>query len=315
MDVRPLGAGPAETNLARSAGDAAPLGAAATPRAPSAQAIADQYATLIRDLAAADVTKLLAILEPPPSPEHAQRLNSLWQAALSAGSRGDVEQALGVLAELARLDPLGAESLRSDPRLESLRAPVDQLLQRLTTLARVDAEGRLGEAARLLEAGAHSRLPGWETPADALLAAASRLVEAGGYANYIRGGTLAQSLIEGARWAPAVTAMPLETEPVTRKQLVSRGGVQHPIPHRWRRLRNSVVPQFQRLWRRAPLLILLLGWLGLGIAGGTISLLLRTVSPEDWPAGLVDTGFELWSLGLIALILFGFYARVRNVRF
>lgn len=68
------------------------------------------------------------------------------------------------------------------------------------------------------------------------------------------------------------------------------------------------------LWNRAPLLVLLLAWLAIGTAGGLASLMQRAVWPEAWPSWLVDAGFSLWGLGFLALVLFGFYVRVRNVR-
>ena len=68
------------------------------------------------------------------------------------------------------------------------------------------------------------------------------------------------------------------------------------------------------LWRRAPLLVLLLAWLAIGTAAGLASLVQRKVWPDAWPPWLADAGFSFWGLGFLALVLFGFYARVRNVR-
>jgi hypothetical protein len=49
------------------------------------------------------------------------------------------------------------------------------------------------------------------------------------------------------------------------------------------------------LWRRAPLLVLLLTWLAVGIFGG-----------------ILFSGFEFWALGFLALVGFGFYRTIRK---
>ena len=64
----------------------------------------------------------------------------------------------------------------------------------------------------------------------------------------------------------------------------------------------------KNLWRRAPLLLLLLGWLAGGVAGGSLVALLRS----DLPPSTVSWFFEVWALGFLALVGFGFYMRVRN---
>ncbi|HJT86441.1 MAG TPA: hypothetical protein VJ732_01265, partial [Bryobacteraceae bacterium] len=58
----------------------------------------------------------------------------------------------------------------------------------------------------------------------------------------------------------------------------------------------------------------LLAWLGMGIAGGAASWAVRRWRPDHFSPSLSDAGFELWGIGFLALILFGFYMRVRNVR-
>jgi hypothetical protein len=68
------------------------------------------------------------------------------------------------------------------------------------------------------------------------------------------------------------------------------------------------------LWQRAPLLVMLLVWFAVGFSGGCVFALLRSYWPEMWPESLVADGFEVWGLGFLALIGFGFYARVRNIR-
>jgi hypothetical protein len=42
---------------------------------------------------------------------------------------------------------------------------------------------------------------------------------------------------------------------------------------------------------------------------------LHFVWPADYPSSFIDSGFAIWGLGFLALIAFGFYVRVRRVRF
>ena len=87
-----------------------------------------------------------------------------------------------------------------------------------------------------------------------------------------------------------------------------------PVPAHYRCSLIFLWRSIAGLWRRAPLLLLLVAWLAVGTAGGLASLLQRKVWPDAWPSWLNDAGFTLWALGFPALVLFGFYMRVRNVR-
>lgn len=64
---------------------------------------------------------------------------------------------------------------------------------------------------------------------------------------------------------------------------------------------GQVAGGIRKFWARAPLLVLLLAWL---VAG----LMAAAVVP-------LNAVFEAWGLGFLALVGFGFFARVRNIRF
>jgi hypothetical protein len=78
--------------------------------------------------------------------------------------------------------------------------------------------------------------------------------------------------------------------------------------------RRRIPPAVRRLWQRAPLLVLLLSWLAVGLAGGLLYAGLRLVIPEAMPKPGDAAGFGLWGLGFLALVGLGFYARVRRIR-
>ena len=53
----------------------------------------------------------------------------------------------------------------------------------------------------------------------------------------------------------------------------------------------------------------------LGLAAMGAAALLHYFWPEQFPLSIIDNGFAVWGIGLLALIAFGFYVRVRHVRF
>ena len=317
MDVRPVGGGPAGTNLSGAAGPAAPAPAAGrADRVASAQAIADTFAAAFRELSPADLAR---VIEPLLSPQNAARLEDLLQAAISATNQGDVTRAIDHLAEFAALDPRRGERLFTEPGLNPVRANVENLLQHMATLAKLDAETRLAQASQLVEASALKRLPGWDAPPDVLLGIATRFLDAGGHANFVRAAELAQAVMDAGRWAPAEAPAQFGANPPRRipgeEAPVATGPISSSLQRSWSAFRKAAPSRITRLWARAPLLVLLLSWLAIGVVGGTVSLLLRKLWPEAWSPSLVDFAFQLWAIGFLALVLFGFYTRIRNVRF
>jgi hypothetical protein len=133
---------------------------------------------------------------------------------------------------------------------------------------------------------------------------AGRLLEAGGYANCIRSAELSQMTINvyGCASTPARLSL---ADP----RSIAMGSARDNLG-----LRNKWMPRIRKLWLRAPLLVLLLVWLVVGLAAGSVSALLRTCWPQTWPESLVAGGFEIWAVGFLVLIMFGFYARVRDLR-
>jgi len=215
-----------------------------------------------------------------------------------------VQQALVKLAEFAALDPRRAETLEAEPGLASIRADVGRFLFRLASAARLEAEMQFGQATQLVQsAGSQVRL-GQEVRPEIVLLIAGRLLEAGGYANSIRSAELSQMVINQYSEAPALAPL---SRAGTRSIPIRSGDVSQG----WR---NRLIPRIKRLWVRAPLLVLLLAWLAVGLLGGSVYRLLRNYWPQTWPEDLVANSFEIWGVGFLALIAFGFYARVRNLR-
>ena len=299
MDVRGVGTGGMDAALARITQGvpvAKSLGAAA---GSLAQIGADAVAGLLRELSVSQIAALLEILEPVLLPEGTAQLDRLLRAAVSAARDGDTSGALKSLAELVSLDPRRAEGIASEPGLAPIRKEVEALLARLTGEARLGAETRLREATEWLQTPGAAERQIENVKASTLLLCASQLIDAGRYADCIHSARVSEMVLDRQRWAPAEAALPLS------KRVEARLRVQRAAP--WVR-RGAMAGRLKNLWRRAPLLVLLLGWLALGVFGGSVAAVFR----DQWPAAAVALLFEIWALGFLALVGFGFYMRVRN---
>lgn len=319
MDVRPVSSGPAGTGLTQGAGNAGPVAKApAAATANNAQATAVIDAAILSLLSQPDLARLVAVLEPPQTGQNATRIGEFLQAATMAAAEGDVTRSLQELAEIVRLDPFRAETVRTEPGLEPIRPQVDSLLARLANVARLDAESRVTEAARAVEARGGRPLAEWEARPETLLAIANRLLDAGGHVNSVRATQVAQAVIDAAHWAPAAGTVSMAPSSggvsESEEARAARSPVLSAFQQSWRILRSRAPGRVAALWQRAPLLVLLLAWLAVGTAGGLTSWVQRGLWPEAWPSWLNDAGFTVWGLGFLALVLFGFYLRVRNVR-
>ena len=317
MDVRPVGGGTAGADLARAAAPAPPTARAeAAGNAGMIAPAAAIDAAFIDALSQPDLARLLAVLEHPQTPETAVQLGELLQTAVRAAAEGDALKALNQITQLVRLDPLRAEALRAQPGLEPVRAQIDSLLTRLAQVSRLDAEGRIAQAAHQVEGRPSQTMVDWDAPPETLLLLANRLLDAGGHANFVRAAEVAQVVIDGTRWAPV--ELPLSSEsarPLSKEAARTIAAAATPLSQRNPAFLSRQAPARLRiLWRRAPLLVLLLGWFGVGLAGGAASWLGQRLFPETWPETLSVAAFDVWAVGFLALVLFGFYMRVRNVR-
>jgi hypothetical protein len=183
----------------------------------------------------------------------------------------------------------------------------------------MDAETKLTGAERVLENAGWQKLPHWETAPEALIQIGHRLLETGGYANFIRTADLATTL-QSAYWtAPVVQPLPLvngttllKKEDNGIKQKGARAAVLALAQHSWDSLREGMSNRVAALWFRAPLLVIFGGWFTIGLAAGLFSYLAKAIWPDSWIVPASNFGFQLWGLGFLALVGFGFWARVRR---
>jgi hypothetical protein len=159
--------------------------------------------------------------------------------------------------------------------------------------ARLDAEMKLGQAEQVIELAGGRKLAQWETDPQTLLNIGHRLFSAGGHANYLRAAAVAE-MIQSAYWGS--TLIQDQTAPTAR--VSSSKQIGFPVNRILAAVSTVKLRERVRsLWGRAPLLVLLLAWLAVGIFGGTL---------------YSGFGFEFWAVGFLALVGLGFYSTIRR---
>jgi len=317
------GAGVSEAKLTPNTGQSGPVaGVGGSSPSTSIQSAVLNDTAVIRELAVSDLLKLTQILQPASPPERVTRIEQLVHEIGQAIRDDRREWAVGRFVEAATTDPSRVDELRSKPEFEPIRANVDLLLNRLTNVAKMDAETKLAQTEQVLETGGWQKLPHWETNPEALIQIGHRLIEAGGYANYVRTSELATSL-QSAYWAAAIVQPPIapvigsaslkKEDPKLRRKGAKEATLALAY-HAWDSLREKMPLQVEALWERAPLLVMLGAWFSLGLLGGVFSYLAKAVWPDSWIVPASDFGFQLWGIGLLGVVGFGFWARIRRPR-
>lgn len=281
------------------------------------ETLGDTVTTLLTELSAADVAKLIDLIGSSLPAQDTSRLQNLVQTFLLAAAENNVAPAMNALSKIIEIDPSHPEILRANPVIEPIRASVEQFLDRNTALAKMDAEGRLEQAGQSVASSAADRLAGWDMRPAAMLTIANRMFDAGGLPNYMHAAQLSQVVIDGSAlgslWVPGMVGVPAETMELSRRRA---SGALNPaagfVSESMRRTLAVMRATLRNLWSRAPLLVLLVGWLLVGIMGGLVSMLWRQAWVETWPAYLSSLAFDVWGLGFLVLVGFGFYASVRR---
>jgi hypothetical protein len=198
-------------------------------------------------------------------------LESTVQTAVSAVASHDVAHALAALSEHIGRNPEHAGALANSPALAPVQGELRELVRRITEDARIEAVRTVASGGIAVDAAARhpEQLNG-----PAVLEVAERFIESGQLANYIRAQELGQTVIS------VYAADRRRYERSERR-----------APWEWA----------MKLWRRVPLLVLLIGWLALGLAGSAIALLVRLAGGE-LNASTVQAGFEFWGVGFLALV-------------
>jgi tetratricopeptide (TPR) repeat protein len=306
--------------IAAASGKQIPEDISVLPSTTSARAVYTGLAQLaladmaeLRELAPADLTKLSAILRfSETSAARTTAPDTALREAILAVDEGRFEQAIGYLASAITRDPSRVEELRSRPELAPIRANLDQLLNRVTQVSKIRAESDLARIELSLEQAGWPKLPQWDTRPEILVRLARQLFEAGGYANYVRSAELAQTVLQSAYWEafiPQPQPLSAAQQALIESDLES---VISPAPPLWKTLAEELPVVVRVLWQRAPLLVLFFAWLTIGSVAGLGYAVLRILAWAPSLRSFGDAGFSLWAVGFLALVGFGFYARIRK---
>jgi hypothetical protein len=285
MHVGAVGGGTGATapDPLRTGGIPVPGRALATP-AISAAPPGDSVASFLATGRIADLLAGIDQRRPIQSPEV---IAEMMRAAVSAADEGNFVRALERVRELVAMDPERADTLASEPELASIRTEVSQLLRELAAAARSDAEQKLTGAQQALASNGAKLPESDQADLRAVLSVAVQLFATERHANYVRAGDLADVVADvimvQCGWTPAGVPLwvPVEATSAVR------------APGRW-----------ENLWQRAPLPILLLAWLALGIAGALPFTAVRVA----WPFAAL--ALAIWGIGFVALVRF--YRRARR---
>ena len=244
-----------------------------------------------------EIKELIARIEERLLPPDPAIPKDIRREASSAVAAGDVPRALAKVKELLLADPRQAETIASEPSLRPIQRDVVIIIRQLISQARTQAQQMISAAEQSIGAGGAKKPPSAEVEPRSLLTIANYIIDSPRLLDYRIAMELAQIALAPDEWQRKVGRAARAPKPIAADR---------PAPARER---------FQRAWRRVPLLILLVGWLALGLAFGIGSLLLRKLRPDSFDPSLASWGFSIWAVGFLALVGFGFYMRVRNVRF
>lgn len=215
-----------------------------------------------------------------------------YELARTAVEAGDLTASLQHLENAILAHPMYADAASQDPAFDTIRGPVQDLVGRVSVLARMRAEASMAEASIAIES-AHTSSSAAQAPeARVYLEAAQAHFQLGLYTGYV-----------AADQAAILARRAASTEVVLRAaaSLHHAGDDEAPKP-----VRRALWRVARRLWQKLPLLVMLLGWLAAGILMGLAAVLF----PEGSIAGARAFLSPMWAMGLLGLVVFGF---VRSV--
>ncbi len=254
----------------------------------------DSIATFLQGLANPQIIELLGLMEHSRLTQDPMLLEGLLRTAVAALEVQELPGAIAAMTALVTLNPeRGAQLLNQEASLTPIRGEVNDLLQRLTLNAKAEAEQTLAAASLAIETGAprvaHSDRP---DPQD-LLAIAQRFFDAGQHINFLRAAELGQ-MVSSYYLVPVID---VNASGAFGKRTMG------PQPFDgWARL-SMALQRLKAIWRRAPVLVLLLSWISVGLVGGFIS---GPVNPIV---------IEIWAIAFLVLVVFQFFATVQSRRF
>lgn len=156
--------------------------------------VEDEIAGSLLDLAKPGVGRVLDHLEHARSTLDQARLDVLLQTAIDASSSGDKSRALTAVSELVRLHPeRGAQMVRESAALAPVRVEVTDLMQRLESGAKTEAERVLRAASLAIDSAGARGAPA--ASYQQMLELAQRFFDTGQHLNFVRAAELGQTIL------------------------------------------------------------------------------------------------------------------------
>ncbi len=220
-----------------------------------------------------------------------------YRLASDAAQVRDDSTSLQHLEQAILAHPMHADAARQDPTFDAIRGPVLVLVGRVTLLARIHAEASIAQAGLTMESAHMPDGMGHTQLAKAYFDVAQAHFQLGSYAGYVEA---AQAALRAQQIARAAETEP---DPTRIPALVSDPDSS------FRPMRRALRRVIGELWRKLPVLVVLLGWLLAGIVAGIASLPFH----EGSIAEMRRTLFPIWAMGLLATILLGFLRSIYSL--
>ncbi len=224
-----------------------------------------------------------------------------YDAARTAALGGDVVKALVHLELAFGANPLYTAHAASDPALEHLQAEAGSIANRLAVTARFQAESQIEAAAHALGEAVLVKPNQDLREPELLLLSARAFLNTGLYLGYFnaaqaaqRSLTITRNTLANGTPGPGVAA---------RQGWAGKGA--KPVP-------GQILCKFHKLWRRLPLLALLIAWFFLGLACGFLGFIVRIIIPEAAGSVWYSTIYSTWGLGLLVLAAIGAMGGIRK---
>ena len=279
---------------------------------PAAEAVGqDSVARLLEQLGTPQISTLIQEVDNRRQGLDAEPAGDLFSRAAAATREGNVGHALNILSELVQKHPARAETLLHEPALTPIQPQVVGLVQRLTETVRIDAEQKIDAATHLMQGGGHGGAHRVELNPRSVITVAERLLESGGYSNVVLSAGLAEAVIEyygpfpvSGAGAPGPGKAMRENVGGEQTAAAMSAGIA--------RVGQRLAARAGRMWRSAPLLLMLIVWMAVGFGMALLALTLRELAVRS---RIIDLLFDIWGVGFLGLIGFGFYRSIKRLRF
>ena len=272
----------------------------------------DAIATILQGLAMPQISDLFGLIEQARLGQDPMLLQGLLRTAIVATVTQDLPSAIGAITKLITLNPeRGAQMVNEEAALTPIRGEIRNLLQHLALGAKAEAERTFAAASQVIETAVPLDAQSLNFDPQYVLVIAQQLIETGQPINFVRAAELGQVII-AIYQTPVIeinTSGVLKKQPFERQTKVADAFVS--LLQNWLQPRRAL-QRMKAVWRRGPLLVLLVGWLCVGLLSGVVYYLFWH-HPGQAPVNQV--ALEIWSVGFLALVIFQFIAATRRVKF